>query len=265
MTALIRENYFDPESEMEYFGSTQIRNFMKCEAQALAKIRGEYAPEKSTALLVGSYVDAHFDGSLDLFKAKHPDLFKRNGELKAEYVQAEEIISRMERDDMMVKYVSGEQQVVMTATLFGHPFKIMIDSYHPGRAIVDRKIMKDFAPIYVEGMGRVNFAIAWGYDIQGAIYQAVEYQYQIDHGNPEAKPLPFIIAGATKQKDGADIGLFKIDQSVLDSALKIVEHRVDHFADVKRGLVDPERCENCAYCRQTKILRTVQTLEEVDE
>ncbi len=202
---LTRENYFDKENELKYFGSSQFKSFMKCEASTMARINGETEEETSTALLVGSYVDAHFEGTLDLFMAQHPEILKRDGSLKAEYTQANEIINRLERDEMFMKYMSGEKQVIMTAELFGHEFKIRIDSYHEGRAIVDLKVMRDFEPVYVEELGRVSFVEAWGYDIQGAIYQAV---VEASTG----KRLPFIIAGATKQKDGADLGLFQVPQ-----------------------------------------------------
>lgn len=253
---LTRENYFDKENELKYFGSSQFKSFMKCEASTMARINGETEEETSTALLVGSYVDAHFEGTLDLFMAQHPEILKRDGSLKAEYTQANEIINRLERDEMFMKYMSGEKQVIMTAELFGHEFKIRIDSYHEGKAIVDLKVMRDFEPVYVEELGRVSFVEAWGYDIQGAIYQAV---VEASTG----KRLPFIIAGATKQKDGADLGLFQVPQYKLDTALKIVEHYVDHFADIKSGLIEPKRCEKCAYCRQTKKLSRIEVLEEL--
>lgn len=253
---LTRENYFDKESELKYFGSSQFKSFMKCEASTMARINGEIQEETSTALLVGSYVDAHFEGSLDLFVAQHPEILKRDGSLKAEYTQANEIISRLERDEMFMKYMGGEKQVIMTAELFGHEFKIRIDSYHEGKAIVDLKVMRDFEPVYVEELGRVSFVEAWGYDIQGAIYQAV---VEANIG----KKLPFIIAGATKQKDGADLGLFQVPQYKLDAALKIVEHYADHFADIKSGLIEPKRCEKCSYCRQTKKLSRIEVLEEL--
>lgn len=247
------ETYFSQENQMKYFGSSQYKAFLDCEARAMAELRGEYEAESSTALLVGSYVDAHFEGTLDLFKAQHPEILTKDGRLRADYLQANEIINRIERDEMMMKYLSGKKQVIITGKLFDQDWKIKIDSYHPGKAIVDLKIMKDFAPMYVDGQGKVNFIEAWKYDFQGAIYQAIE-------GNH----LPFIIAGATKQKDAADIGLFRVPQYKLDSALKIIEHTIDHITDVKFGIVEPKRCERCAYCRMTKKLKTVEVLEEIE-
>ena len=250
---ITNETYFSQENQMKYFGSSQYKAFMDCEARAMAELKGEYTPESSTALLVGSYVDAHFEGTLDLFKAQHPEILTTKSQLRSEYLQANKIINRIERDEMMMKYLSGRKQVIMTGKLFGQDWKIKIDSYHPGRAIVDLKIMKDFAPMYVEGQGKVNFIEAWRYDFQDAIYQAIE-------GNS----LPFIIAGATKQKDATDIGLFRVPQYKLDSALKIIEHTINHIADVKFGIVEPKRCGKCAYCRMTKKLRTVEVLEEIE-
>ena len=104
------ENYFSPENEKKYMGSSQFKNFMKCEAAALAEINGEYERKKTTALLTGSYVDSHFEKTLDIFKAQHPELFKRDGTLKAEYIKAEDIINRIERDEMFMRYMSGEKQ-----------------------------------------------------------------------------------------------------------------------------------------------------------
>lgn len=251
---LTKETYFDKANELKYFGSTQFKSFMKCEAAAMAEINGEYERPKTDALLVGSYVDAHFSGELDLFKTQNPEIFTKAGELKSQYKQAEEIINYLEHDEMFMRYMSGEQQVIKTGKLFGHDFKIKIDSYHPGKAIVDLKIMRDFEPVYTPELGRTTFVYAWGYDIQGAIYQAVE-------GNN----LPFIIAAATKQKDGPDKGLFQIPQHKLDGALKMVEYFIDHFADVKAGSIEPKRCEKCPYCRATKQLKRIEILEVANE
>ena len=248
---LTNENYFNLENELKYFGSSQFKNFIDCESAALAQIRGEYVREKTDAMLVGSYVDAHFEQTLDLFKAQNPSIFTKNGELKANFKLAEDIINRIEKDEMFMKYMSGEKQVIKTGKLFGHDFKIKIDSYHPGKCIVDLKIMKDFEPIFTADRGRLHFIEAWRYDFQAAIYQAIE-------GNK----LPVIIAAATKQKDAIDIELFTISQQKIDSALKIIEAYIDRFADIKKGIIEPTRCEKCTHCRKTKVLKTIREYED---
>lgn len=249
---LTNENYFSLENEMKYFGSSQFKSFMNCEAQTMAKLKGEYKQEQSTALLVGSYVDAHFDKSLDIFKAQHPEIFTKSGDLKAEYRHAEYIIERIERDEMFMRYMNGGHQEIMTGELFGAPWKIKIDSYHKGKCIVDLKTMKDFKPIWQDGQGKIPFVEAWGYDIQAAIYQAIE-------GNN----LPFFIAGATKERPEPDIAIISIPQEEIDIALDIVKAHIDRFKAVKAGEIEPHRCEECEYCRRTKKLSKIVNYKDL--
>lgn len=250
MNQLTNQNYFSQENQMAYFGTSQFKSFMECEARTLAEIKGEYTRPFTDALMIGSYVDAYFEGSLDSFKFEHPEIFKRDGTLQAKYIQADEIVKRLERDELFMEFMSGQKQVIKSGDLFGHPFKIKIDSYHPEKMIVDLKVMRDFEKVYKPGLGKVNFIDAWGYDIQGAIYQAVE-------GNN----LPFYIAGATKEKV-TDLDIFEIPQYKLDSALKLVEHLIDRFALVKSGLLEPNYCGKCDYCKSIKKLKEPRILEE---
>ena len=239
---LTKANYFSAENNMKYMSASQFKSFLECEARTLAELRGEYVREETTALLVGSYVDAYFSNELAEFKSSHPEIFTRQGELKSDYRHAEEIIQRILRDKMFMKYMSGRKQVIKTGKIAGVPFKIKMDSYHKNKAIVDMKIMKDFEPVWKEGKGKLHFIEAWGYDMQGAIYQAVE-------GNQ----LPFILAAATKEKV-TDLQLISVSQEVLDVALEIVEEKAQYFQELKKGLHEPERCGHCDYCKQTKVL-----------
>lgn len=248
---LTAENYFSKQADTEYMSASQYKAFQSCEARAIAELNGEWKREETTSLLLGSYVDAHFEGTLDVFKAKHPELFKRDGSLKSEYIAAENAIVRMERDDMFMKYMSGRKQVIMTGDIDGIPFKIKMDSYHPDNMIVDLKYMKDFESIYVKEKGRLPFFEAWGYDIQGAIYQYIE-------GNR----LPFYIAAATKEKE-PDIGIFQIEQSDLDACMEIIRENIPKYALLKAGIGEPVRCEHCDYCKHTKKLSRAITSGEM--
>lgn len=247
---LTSENYFSPENQLAFMGSSQFKAFMACPTAAMAEIRGEYRQEESTALLVGSYVDAYFERTLNLFRGQHSDIFKRDGSLKSEYVQAESIIQRMERDEMFMRYMSGEKQVIMTGEIAGVPFKIKVDSYHPGKAIVDLKVMKDMKDIWKDGE-HLEFWDAWGYAYQGAIYREIVRQNTGDL-------LPFILAVATKEKPEPDIAILKIADSKLDYCLDIVKHEAPNFAAMKRGEAELGRCEDCPYCRSTKILTEIR-------
>jgi len=254
---LTNENYFTLENNMKYMSVSQFKMFEDCEARALAELRGDYVRETSVALMVGSYVDAHFEQTLDIFKAQNPDIFKRDGTLKSDYEHADYIIQRIERDEMFMKYMSGQKQVIMTGEIAEMPVKIKIDSYHPGKCIVDLKVMRDFEEIYVPEKGRLNFIEAWKYDYQAAIYQEIERQ------NSGTK-LPFFIAAATKEKPEPDIDLFQIPQAQLDACLQIFIANAPRYTMLKQGIGEPLRCEKCAWCRQTKVLTEIKIIGDVE-
>lgn len=123
------ENYYSPEMNMAYMGSTQFKAFERCEAAALAELKGEYSPPSSAALLVGGYIDAWFSGELPLYQAQHPEIFKRDGTLKAEYVKATEVVARLQADDLYSLLMSGKKQVIRTGTIAGVPFKVVDIKY----------------------------------------------------------------------------------------------------------------------------------------
>ena len=250
---LNNENYFSQEADREYLSVSQYKNFMgtlgklACEAEAMALLNGEWEREKTTALMVGSYVDAHFEGSLDLFRAQNPEIFTKQGSLKAEYKKAEEIINRIERDELFMKYMSGEKQVIMTAEMFGANWKIKIDSYLEDKAIVDLKVMRELhREEHARDYGYMDFTQYWGYDIQGAVYQEVVYRNT-------GKRLPFYIAAASKEKE-TDIEIIWIPDEHLREKLIEVEQNTPKIQALKSGNVEPIRCERCDYCRHTKVL-----------
>ena len=86
------ENYYSDALNREFMSVSQYKQFMKCEAAAMAQLRGKWKQPTTTALLVGSYVDSWFEGTLGLFRTEHPELFKKDGSMKADFVQAAEII-----------------------------------------------------------------------------------------------------------------------------------------------------------------------------
>ena len=249
--AVNRFNYFSPNNNLKYCGSSQFKQFMKCPAQAMAELRGEWKREDTTALLIGSYVDAWFEGTLDAFKAEHPEILKRDGTLKAEFVKADEIIARVSRDELFMRYMGGQKQAIRTGFIGGVPFKIKMDSYHRGKAIVDLKVIKDFDPIWNEERGiRQSFIEYWGYDYQAAIYQAVE-------GNK----LPFYICAVTKETI-PDFDIIQVPQAWIDDAMAEIEHEIGIIDAIKRGEIEPHRCGKCAYCRETKKLSRVRSADE---
>ncbi len=250
---LTAENYYSKEANLAYMSVSQFKDFngtygkMACEFEAIEKLHERWTPEKSTPLLVGGYVDAYFEGSLEQFKKENPELFTQKGELKAAYKKAEEIIARIERDEYFMKYLSGEKQKIMTFELFGVQWKIKMDSYIPGVAIVDLKIMASITDLkWVRDLGYLDFVRYWGYDIQGAIYQkGVEIL--------TGKKLPFYIAAATKENE-PDIRIIQVTQNYLDEALAVVQANLPRVLRVKSGEAAPDKCELCDCCRHNRVL-----------
>ena len=270
---LTDSNYYSEKANLRYISVSQYKDFFGtledkgCEACALAKLRGEYTEEPTIAMLVGSYVDSYFEGSLGLFKERHPEILKKDGTLKADYVQAEEIIKRIERDPKLMQYLSGKKQTIMTGELFGADWKIKMDSYIEGRAIVDLKIVDDIRkPHFCKDIGKLSFIQARAYDFQLAVYQRI---VEINTG----LRLPCYIVAADRTKV-TNIALVHITQGELDAALVGVQYGVPRILELKqslfpsppcaplvrrgegaRGEVEPpHRCEECNCCKQTKVI-----------
>lgn len=251
---LTAENYYSKEANKEYMSVSQYKDFagtygkMACEFSAVEKLEERWEQKKTTPLLVGSYVDSYFEGTLEEFKKENPEIFTQKGELKANYKQAERIIARMERDPLFMQYMSGEKQVIMTGELFGAEWKIKIDSFVRGIAITDLKVMASITKLeWVKDIGYLDFVRYWGYDIQGAIYQEIVYQNT-------GERLPFYIAAGTKEEE-PNIEVIQVTQNYLDEAKHMVETNMPRILRVKNGEAEPDRCEMCDCCRHTKVLK----------
>ena len=230
---LTADNYYSNEMSQAFFSVSQYKDFMKCEAMALAKIRGDYQQPVTRALLVGSFVDSYFEGTLPQFMAENPELFTRKNELRSEFRKANEIIGRVKADPLFMQFMSGEKQRIMTFGMSGVPWKMKMDSYLPGICITDLKVVANFKTLPL-----------WRYDLQGAVYQA-----GVEAGTGER--LPFYLAVATKERV-TDLDIFQIPQSTLDMAMDEIIQNMARFADVKRGIVPPEYCGHCDYCKSVK-------------
>lgn len=251
---LTDKNYYSNKADSEYISVSQYKNFYGtlerkgCENQALAIIKGEFIKERTPAMLIGSYVDAYFEGTLNEFKENTPEIFKKDGTLKAEYIKADEMIKRCEADKRFMQYMSGAKQVIMTAEWLGAKWKIKIDSYIKDKAIVDLKTVDDiYKGVYCDGGGKLNFIQAKGYDFQLAVYQKI---VELNTG----KKLPCYIAAVDKTKSPA-IEVIGLTQSELDAALVgINEGVVGRILKIKSGEIEPDKCGRCDFCKTTKII-----------
>ena len=261
---LTNENYYSKEADKRYMSVHQYLDFAGhmgirgCECRAMAALEGEYEKEKSTAMLVGSYVDSYFEGTLDEFKKENPEIFTQKGELKSDFKKAEKMIARAEKDKKFMAYMSGEKQVIMTGYLFGCDWKIKMDSYIPDKAIVDLKTSADIHKAWkVQDFGYANVAEYWGYTLQLAVYQKI---VEINTG----KKLPCILAFIT-QEDSPEIKLCYIDQMTLDHSLNEIEMNMGDVLAVKNGEVEPIPCGKCDHCKATQPIEEVINIADLIE
>lgn len=255
MLRLTNRNYYSQKANQAYFSYSQVKDFMKCEAYAMAKINGEWVEKSTTAMLQGSYVDSYFEGTLNKFKEKHPEIFKKDGNLKAEYVSAEKAIRTIEQDNFFMYCLSGAKQKIFTGEIAGVPFKGKLDSYMKDEFITDLKYVAEIRKIYFKNGGRQSFIEHEQYDLQAAIYQELVRQ-------KTGKTLDYIIAAVDKLEI-PDKDCIYLTNDRLDFQLRNLKEVITHYNDVKTGKVEATRCGMCNYCRATKKLTRLVLPEEL--
>ena len=272
---ITNRNYYTAKANNEFMSVSQFKAFKKCEAMALAELKGEYERPKSKALFLGSFVDEMLTGTkksqvkfivenfenifqkssrylkiperdrLDFVGGEFDDLFKNeNGKPYAEIVQALETIEKVKKQPLMMGHFKSKHQVIMTGEIAGVPFKIKMDNYKPGEFIADGKYMSSLrSPNLFDPMVKY-----WGYDLQGAVYQEIVYQNT-------GKRLPFFLDIATKENP-THLAVAEIKQYDLDEALEIVKALAPRYQAIKNGYIEPERCGeyDCNYCTETNVI-----------
>ncbi len=245
---LTESNYYSAEANQAYFSVSQFKDFLKCPAMAMAKLKGEYVPEYGRALLLGSFVDEMLTGTEETQKKfveeNRSELFKKNGEPYADVAQAQETIERVKKQPLMMHYLGGKHQEIMTGEIAGVPVKGKFDSYKPGEFLVDLKYLKSLrSPNLFE-----NVLDYWKYPMQMSVYQELVFQNT-------GERVPCYIVAATKETP-AHITVCEIDQYTLDKELEVVKNNLPYFQKIKLGEIEPERCEcyDCDFCTESKVL-----------
>lgn len=268
-------NYYSREANWAYLSNSQFKAFAKCEAAAMAELRGEYTPPQSKALLLGSFVDAYFSGEFNEFVAAHPEirLFsgKNAGEFKEDFKKAFAACQRLDQEPLIKALLSGRHQVIKTGRISGVPFKCKVDSLlssdqvrricekfpevrklvpFGGQMIVDLKYLASLDPVWSdEAQCHISFAQFWGYDIQGAIYQRLVRRFP-----------PFVLTGITKETSPKIFAIY-IPDADLQAAMDDVEARAPRYQAIKTGRIAATRCGHCPYCRATEHLTAISPLQ----
>lgn len=250
---LTAKNYYSREANIHYMSVSQYKDFRKCEAGALAKLKGEYSEPAADHFLIGSYVGAAIEGPavLEQFKLDHPQIFSSRGEskgqLKSDYKQADTMVEALRSDEECRSKLQGDKEVIVTAELFGVLWKAKLDVYAPDEGfITDLKTVKGIYEKYWDGSRYVSFVQYYGYDIQMAVYTELE-KIQ-NHRFERLEPLLV----AVSKEDVPDKAVICFDDLMIEQQLESVAANLPRIIEVKNELVEPNRCERCRYCRTTK-------------
>lgn len=274
METLNNDNYFSPEMDRYYVGHSQFLDFIGtpgkrgCEARALAKLNGLYNEDDNIALLMGSYVDSYFEGTLGDFIRKNADSIlstrgASKGQLKADFRQCDAMIKRAEQDFTFMRFMSGEKQRVFVGDINGVPVKIKVDSYHDDK-IVDLKTVKSVSEsFYVKDIGgRMSFVEYWGYPVQAAMYQHVVWQNT-------GKKLPFYLACISKDKSSTGfhprLAVIEISQKMIDDAYTQVFMNIKKVQALKKREIMPLACGHCDFCADTQPIDEIVQADELLE
>ncbi len=261
---LTSDNYYSQEANKVFLSVSQYKAFAGslgkpgCEYEALQDLNGNAVKGEKSALLLGSYVDAAFEGTLDDYIECHKStISKKSGEKYAEYVKADEAIEKARSDPFFMKYMAGDKQTIMQGNIGGAEWKIKTDSYLKDKAIVDLKYMQSIREPKWSDIAhmKLDFIRFYGYDIQGAVYQEVVYQNT-------GKRLPFYIAAITKESP-CDMAVIQVTQNYLDDAMERVKSSLPRVVVVKNGQVEPVGCGVCPTCRRDKKLTAPISIDDL--
>ncbi|MGK5512262.1 PD-(D/E)XK nuclease-like domain-containing protein [Brevibacillus formosus] len=265
---LTKSNYYSPEANLHYMSVSQFKDFVPafggCEARAMAKLNGTYEQPSLTAFMEGHYVHSWNEGTLDEFKAKNPDLYSSRGattgQLKANFQHCNKMIEVLENDPLVMRALAGQKEVIMTAELFGIPWKIMIDSYQPEIGIfADLKALKELEGKWwnKETQCYENFLDHYGYALQMSVYAEVERTFS------DRKEWLFPHMVVVTKQDPPDHEVLFFDYEAIENGLWKVEKYIERVKQVKSGEQEPTRCEGCEYCRLTKKITRIKHYSEL--
>lgn len=267
MLVLTEANYHSPEANREYMSNSQYKDFISCEAMAMAKINGLYAQKQTDECLVGSYVHAWNEGpnALNFFKATTPEMFSSKGptkgELKATFQFANQMIETLQSDAMCSYMLEGEKEVIMTAEMFDAPWKIKIDTYKPDDSIVDLKTTRSIWELAWNDYYkcRMSFIENYQYFTQFAIYLEIE---RIAQGRANYL-TPYIVA--VSKESPPDKAVISLDDSMrLNRELMQIAANMPRILQVKSGAVEPVHCGRCSYCRSIKKVTDIISYRDLE-
>ena len=288
---LTDKNYFSLDADREYMSTSQFGAWMKCAAAEYDRQNGGHEDEDQAWGIGGNYCHtARLQPELlDQYKHDHRHelltlKYPTHSELKAlaeqhnvdlkgalsvkakteqrliergvtipaptesfkhDYQWIPRTLAAFDRQKVFTDALSyGLKERIITFELGGVQWKARIDNDRGLDGFDDLKFMRDFNDGWsTDYNARVPWYSVYRYERQMAIYQ---------HGlGTTGTPNIF----AASKQSVPDVAWVRFDdQRMLDQQLNEVERAIPLVMMWKNGTVPAERCEDCDYCRSTKII-----------
>ena len=256
------DNYYSHDTDFEYMSVSVFKEFEKCEAATLAKLKNEWLPETSPqALLVGNYVHSYFESPeahqkfIDENKGEMLSTRgKTKGQLKAPYKFADSMIKTLDDDKFFKQiYEPGQKEVIVTGKIDGYDWKGKIDSLVLDQGyFCDLKTVDDIHKKHWNDEERnwQNFIFDRQYEMQMAVYQElIKQTFGVD-----CEPFIFAVSKQTPP-DHEAFHFESIDtQYRMQEAMDKIHERQERYWKVMMGEIKPHHCGHCEYCRSHKKL-----------
>nr|WP_258522742.1 PD-(D/E)XK nuclease-like domain-containing protein [Levilactobacillus brevis] len=260
------DNYYSQKANRNFMSPTWFKKFVACEAEALAELRGEWAPdEDKTALLVGNDLHSYFESSEahERFLDANKEVMlssrgKTKGQLKSEYKQTDIMIDSLKNDKTFTQLYQGEKESIVTGVISGVKWMGKLDCLNLDRGyFIDLKTTQELSKRFWDSRTRqwIPFVLKYDYQLQMAVYrELVKQQYGIECE-------PYIVA-VTKQSP-PDKAVITIPHEYMEDALQRIDEQLPHFEDVIAGVQAPVPCGSCAYCREHKQLENIISVDDL--
>jgi hypothetical protein len=253
---ITKDNYYSQEADRETMSVSQYKLWMQCESKALALIQDKYKRVETDAFLLGKYIHAWSEGTLEQFKEENPQLFSSRGttkgELKADYKVADTMIKALKNDSNCMKFLEGEKEVIIQGELFGIKWRGMVDVLNLEKGFFsDLKTTQGIHKKY----GGLTFIEHYGYVEQMAIYrELIKQQFGKDL-------IPYIVA--VEKNDNLLKAIIKVDDRYTAPKLEEIGYNIERIIKVKSEKEEPCACGLCDYCRKTMYVSKILTIDEL--
>lgn len=273
MKTITNENYFETD---EYMSVSAFKKLKRCEVDGL-----EAFGNPTDSMLIGSYVDAYIEGTLEQFKKDNPQLFTTKIEIHEDSVGMVKEIdpSYITRNDTF----KGDK-LAEAKRLFPHCFNIttelksdFVNANEICKFIDNDEVFSQFMSgekqtIMVGEIAGVPFKIKMDSYSKGIAINDLKVMRTVTNSQGEfydfitpwgydiqmacyqeivrqntGEQLPCYICAVTKETPINSV-IVHIPQDILNRALYTVESELPHLYDVKMNKVEPIGCGKCKSC-----------------